>query len=58
MLASGLAAALAVLASIPVAVLAVRHRGRLASVVERATYAGFALPGIVIGLALVFVAAR
>ena len=57
-LASGLAAVLAVLASIPVAVLAVRHRGRLASIIERATYAGFALPGIVIGLALVFVAAR
>ncbi|CAN5117322.1 hypothetical protein BH23CHL9_BH23CHL9_01400 [soil metagenome] len=49
---------LAVLASIPVAVLAVRHRGMLAATVERATYAGFALPGIVIGLAFVFVAAR
>lgn len=56
--ASGLAAVLAVLASIPVAVLAVRHRGVLGAVVERATYAGFALPGIVIGLAFVFVAAR
>jgi len=56
--ASGLAAGLAVLASIPVAVLAVRHRGLVASLVERATYAGFALPGIVIGLAFVFVAAR
>jgi iron(III) transport system permease protein len=57
-LASGLAAALAVLASLPVAVLAVRHRGRIGALVERATYAGFALPGIVIGLAFVFVAAR
>ena len=57
-IASGLAALLAVLASIPVAVLAVRHRGLLSSIVERATYAGFALPGIVIGLAFVFVAAR
>ena len=57
-IASGLAAGLAVLAAIPVAVLAVRHRGRVAAVVERATYAGFALPGIVIGLALVFVGAR
>jgi len=56
-LASGLAAGLAVLASIPVAVLAVRHRGAVAGLVERATYAGFALPGIVIGLAFVFVAA-
>jgi iron(III) transport system permease protein len=58
MLASALAAVLAVLASIPVAVLAVRHRGALGATVERATYAGFALPGIVIGLAFVFVAAR
>lgn len=57
-IASSLAAVLAVLASIPVAVLAVRHRGMLGALVERATYAGFALPGIVIGLAFVFVAAR
>ena len=57
-LASGLAAVLTVGAAIPVAVLAVRHRGLLAGVVERATYAGFALPGIVIGLAIVFIAAR
>ena len=56
--ASGLAAFLAVLASIPVAVLAVRHRGFVGTLVERGSYAGFALPGIVIGLALVFVAAR
>jgi iron(III) transport system permease protein len=56
--ASALAALLAVAASIPVAILAVRHRGRLGGLVERATYAGFALPGIVIGLAFVFVAAR
>ncbi len=57
-LASALAAVLAVLASIPVAVLVVRHRGWVGMLVERATYAGFALPGIVIGLAFVFVAAR
>lgn len=57
-LASTLAAGLAVLASIPVAVLAVRYGGPLGTMVERATYAGFALPGIVIGLAFVFVAAR
>jgi len=56
--ASGLAAVLAVAASLPVAVLAVRYRGRVGALVERATYAGFALPGIVIGLAFVFVAAR
>jgi iron(III) transport system permease protein len=56
--ASALAALLAAIASIPVAVLAVRHRGPVGSVVERSTYAGFALPGIVIGLAFVFVGAR
>jgi iron(III) transport system permease protein len=58
MVASGLAAGLTVLASVPVAVLAVRHRGAIGTLVERVTYAGFALPGIVIGLAFVFVAAR
>jgi iron(III) transport system permease protein len=58
LVASGLAAILAVLAAVPVAVLAVRHRGVIAALIERATYAGFALPGIVIGLAFVFVAAR
>ena len=56
-LASALAAGLVVLASIPVAVLAVRHRGVVSATIERATYAGFALPGIVIGLAFVFFAA-
>lgn len=56
--ASGLAAVLAVAASIPVAMLAVRHRGGIAAFIERSTYAGFALPGIVIGLAFVFFAAR
>ncbi|MBI4498101.1 MAG: iron ABC transporter permease [Chloroflexi bacterium] len=57
-IASGLAALVTVLAALPVAVLAVRYPGRLASLVERAAYAGFALPGIVIALALVFFATR
>lgn len=56
--ASTLASVLAVAASVPVAVVAVRHPGVLGRLIERATYAGFALPGIVIGLAFVFVAAR
>ncbi|MGH2427564.1 MAG: ABC transporter permease [Candidatus Limnocylindria bacterium] len=56
-LASGLAALLAVAAAVPVAVLAVRHPRALGATIERATYAGFALPGIVIGLAFVFVGA-
>ncbi|MBA2504649.1 MAG: iron ABC transporter permease [Thermoleophilaceae bacterium] len=52
------AAAVTTLAAIPVAVLAVRHRGRATRALERAAYVGNALPGIVIALALVFFAAR
>ena len=52
--ASGLAAVVIVAAGFPVALLIVRYSGRMASLVERMTYTGFALPGIVIALALVF----
>ncbi len=45
-------------AALPVAILAVRYSGRLSSLLERATYIGFALPGIVIALALVFFGAN
>lgn len=55
---SGAAAAIAALAALPVAYLAVRHRGLPASLIERATYVGYAVPGVVIGLALVFFGAR
>ena len=48
------AALLALLAALPVAILAVRHPGRWSQLLERLAYAGFALPGIVIALALVF----
>ena len=44
--------------ALPVAILAVRHRGRWTGALERATYAANALPGVVVGLALVFFAAR
>ena len=57
-LASGLAAVGAVVAALPVTVLVVRYGGRPAALIEKATYAGFALPGIVIALALVFFATR
>jgi iron(III) transport system permease protein len=50
---SALAALLAVLAALPVAILAVRFRSRWSSLLEGIAYAGFALPGIVIALALV-----
>ncbi len=50
---SALAALLAVLAALPVAIFSVRFRSRWSSLFEGITYAGFALPGIVIALALV-----
>jgi len=53
-----LAAAVVVVAAIPVAVLAVRFPSRLSAALERLTYLGYALPGIVVALALVFFGAR
>jgi iron(III) transport system permease protein len=57
-LASGLASASVILAALPVAVLAVRDRGRYSRALERLTYSAFALPGIVVALALVFFGAN
>lgn len=51
-------AALTLAAAIPVAVLAARHPGRLSSSIERAAHVGYALPGLVVGLAFVFLAVR
>lgn len=56
--ASALGALLAVVAAFPVAILSVRFAGRLSRVIEGATYLGFAIPGIVVALALVFFAAN
>lgn len=53
-----MAAVLAVAAALPVAVLAVRHRSRLSRAVEVLALSGYALPGLVIALAMVFFAAR
>ena len=47
-----------VLLAVPVGVLAARFRGRLARFIEQATFAGHALPGIVVALALVFFGIR
>ena len=55
---SAAAAVVAVALSIPAAVWAVRGGGMMATVIERLTYAGYALPGIVIALALVFFSIR
>ncbi|MGL4746008.1 MAG: ABC transporter permease [Dermatophilaceae bacterium] len=46
------------LAAVPVGILAARHRGRFATTIEQATWAGHALPGIVVALALVFLGIR
>ncbi len=47
-------AALAVVLALPVAVLAARYRSASVRVVETAAYTGHALPGVVVGLSLVF----
>jgi iron(III) transport system permease protein len=56
--ASAVGAAFTLLASLPIAVLAVRRPGRLSRSFERLTYALYALPGIVVALALVFFGAN
>ncbi len=55
-LVSSLAALAAALASLPVAALVVRYPSRFAWAIERATYTGFALPGLVVAISLVFFA--
>ncbi len=57
-LAAGLGAVAAVAAALPVAIWAARSPSRLARLVERASFTGYALPGIVVALALVFVGIR
>jgi iron(III) transport system permease protein len=53
------AAVVAMAAALPVAILAVRYRkSRFSRMMERTTYLGYALPGIVIALAFVFLGAR
>ncbi|MGW2768773.1 ABC transporter permease [Streptomyces sp. NPDC001275] len=51
-------AGLTTLLALPVGVIAARHRGRGARLLEQAAYAGHALPGITVALALVFFAVR
>lgn len=57
-LASGLAALAAIVAALPVAMLAIRFPGRFSRWLEQCTYVGYALPGIVIALSLVFFGAN
>ena len=55
---SSLAALAAVVAAVPISVLAVRYWGHITGLLERVTYIGFALPGIVVAVALVFFGAN
>jgi iron(III) transport system permease protein len=55
---SGLAAALATVMALPVALLALRHRGRTYQALERSTYLVLAMPGLVIALAFSYFTER
>lgn len=55
---SAVAGGVAVAAALPVALVAVRRRSVMAVLVERVSYFGFALPGIVVALSLVFFSLR
>jgi iron(III) transport system permease protein len=54
----GWAAAVATIAALPIAILAVRYRGRSGAWIERICYLAYGLPGIVIALSFVFIGAR
>jgi iron(III) transport system permease protein len=55
----GVAAALVALAlALPVSVAAVRHRGPVVTILERATYLSFALPDLVAAIALAYAASH
>ncbi|AUC59976.1 ABC-type iron(III) uptake system permease component FbpB [Cyanobacterium sp. HL-69] len=56
--ASSLAAIFATLLALPVAILSVRFPNTLTTLIERGTYLGYGLPGIVVALSLVFFGAN
>lgn len=51
---AALAAGASAIVAVPVAYLSASYRSRLGALFERATYVGYAMPGVVLGLALVF----
>ena len=55
---AALGAVFTTLLAVPVGVLAARRGGRLPRLLERTSYAGHALPGIVVAFSLVFLAVR
>lgn len=57
-LAAGLTALIAVVCAIPIAYLSVRYPGPLSNAIERLSFTGYALPGIVVALSLVFLGSR
>lgn len=56
--AAGLAALTATLFALPIAILSVRFPGRFTTLIERCSYIGFGMPGIVVALSLVFFGAN
>lgn len=56
--ASALAGAATVAVSIPIAVVIVRRPGFLSRIIDRASYVGYALPGVVVAFALIFFTLR
>lgn len=58
MLYSALGAAVATVLALPVSLLATRHQRRWSAALERSTFIVQAIPGVVIGLALVYAASR
>ncbi len=57
-MAAGLAGVSAAALSVPLAVLVVRYPSGLSRLLDRVTFVGFALPGVVVALALVFFGAN
>jgi iron(III) transport system permease protein len=55
---AGAAAVVAALAALPIAHLSAREDGTLPTVFERASYVGYAVPGVVVGIALVFLGSQ
>ena len=47
-----------ILLALPIGLLSSRHASPLATLIERVTHVGFGLPGIVVGLSLVFLALK
>jgi iron(III) transport system permease protein len=55
---AGAAAVVAALAALPIAHLSAREDGTLPTLFERASYVGYAVPGVVVGIALVFLGSQ